>query len=96
MNKLIKEKILKLKEVINEEPLIIEFLNVKKAVEENEELINLLRERDFYKNCSPESREREKYLELEAKYNSNPLVLNYHNLEKEVILFLNEIKEYLI
>ena len=87
MNK-VSDSILELKETIFKEPTVQEYLTLKKAIKESEELIKL-QEDILYFNKNNQSMKAKELMEI---YNSHPLIVNYNNVKDDVNDLLNEIK----
>ncbi len=74
-----------LKKEIDELPLFIEYERTKSLVESSKRLQEL--KKDIVRSSSNPSRKKE----LLTEYNSDPLVVNLKELEKEVASYLKEI-----
>ena len=90
MDKII-EKTRVLRENLDKTPLFQEYLNVKKSIEENEE-IKLLK-RDIVR--SKNENRLEDHKALLAQYENHPLMQNYNLLKEEVISYLKEVSDIL-
>lgn len=91
----IEDLIIKLKEEIYKEPLINEYLRLKEAIKNNKEINKKILELQFLKKCNPTIEEKNRYYEIKKELDNNPLISNYKNIEKEVNIYKNEIKEIL-
>ena len=78
-----------LKEEILNDPLIKEYLRIKKLYESDDEINSLKREIALAKTQHKDVLHKE----LLAKYNSHPLVVNYNVLKEEVNNYLLEISK---
>lgn len=78
-----------LKEEIHKDPLIVEYLRVKKLYESNNEIIELKKDIALAKAHHKD----ELHKDLLAKYNAHPLVVNYNYLKEEVSNYLIEISK---
>ena len=78
-----------LKEEIHKDPLIVEYLRVKKLYESNNEINKLKKDIALAKAHHKD----ELHKDLLAKYNSHPLVVNYNYLKEEVSNYLSEISK---
>lgn len=81
----------KLKEELDNSPVIQEYLRYKYALENKEELKRM--RRDIARLTS--ENKLEKRDALLAIYNSHPIVTNYNLIEEEVKSLLNQIKDIL-
>lgn len=92
-----------LKNVLYENDVIKNYLKTKKALENNNEIQELLSElrkhqRLMCKNVNNDeiySFEKEKYLAIKEELNLNPLYQNFTNLQNEVDVLLKEVRDYL-
>ncbi len=92
-----------LKNVLYENDVIKNYLKTKKALENNNEIQELLSElrkhqRLMCKNVNNDkiySSEKEKYLAIKEELNLNPLYQNFINLQNEVDVLLKEVRDYL-
>ena len=78
-----------LKEEILKDPLIVEYLRIKRLYESDEEISSLKQDIALAKAHHND----ELHKELLAKYNSHPLVVNYNVLKDEVNDYLLEISK---
>lgn len=88
MNKILK-KAHYLKDEINKEELIKQYLYLKQLIENDKQLMDLRKKIAFYKSINDKD-DYEKYLSI---YNLHPLINNFYLLKDEVKDFLYEIKE---
>lgn len=86
MNKAI-ELTYELKKEIDSLPLFQEYKRVKEAVDSSKEL------NDLKKEIAKSTSDKAKHKALLELYNSNPLMLNYKELEEQVSEYLKEICE---
>ena len=75
----------KLKEELDSLPLFQEYKRVKQIVDNDEELKSLKTE------IAKSVKDKQKHQELLDRYNSNPLVINYEALKKEIADYLKEV-----
>ena len=78
-----------LKEEILKDPLVVEYLRVKKLYESNDEINQLKRDIALAKAHHNDGLHKE----LLDKFNSHPLVVNYNFLKAEVNEYLLEISK---
>ncbi|MFA6755935.1 MAG: YlbF family regulator [Bacilli bacterium] len=95
MNKEIKDNIDNLKSELMNDPTILEFLDLKKEVENDRVLKNLRNKIQFLKDCKMNDEQKNNYNKLLDEYNKNPLVINYKRAEENAYDLLNEIKDNL-
>ena len=80
-----------LKNALDNEPLIQEYLTLKEAIEKDIELANM---RSDIARLTSEGKLEERDALLEV-YNSHPLVVNFNQTKEEVVSLLKEIKDIL-
>lgn len=78
-----------LKNAIEDEPLIIEYRNVKKQIDDNEEISSLKKQIALAKLHKDDALHKE----LLDKYHNHPLVVNYDYLSEEVKNLLADISQ---
>lgn len=88
MNKILK-KAYCLKDEINKEELVKQYLYLKQLIENDKPLMDLRKKIAFYKSINDKDN-YEKYLSI---YNLHPLINNFYLLKDEVKDFLYEIRE---
>lgn len=91
MNKDILNKASLLREEIEKEEIVKEYLRVKKIFEDNEELKKI---REEIAKLYAQNKIKE-HKALKEQYENIPLVQNYYSLKEEVISLFNQIKEIL-
>ncbi len=87
--------------IIDNHPLVKEYLSLKKQICSSEEISLLEKEivihqKEMTKNLNNDEiyfKEKEIYDSLKKKYDSNPLIINFNAVSEELYSFLNEIKE---
>lgn len=82
------------KEILNE-PVVQDYLRLKKLIESSSYLTNLEKEIKYLQKCNPTEEEKEKYFSLLKKYNEDPLVIQFKNISEDVYNFLEEVKKEL-
>lgn len=103
MNNNFEQAVAKLKTIIDEEPLIVEYRRLKTLIENDEEIKEIQEKVVFYqKEMCKKMDDDEKYLhakeeyeKYEKVYRNHPLVINFKELQQDVFEFLNEIKQIL-
>ena len=90
MNKIL-ESASVLREELQRDERIKEYLNLKKLFEENDELVRI---RKQLINLQKDNK-IEEYTSLKTKYDSNPLVKNYYSSKEEVNDLIRDIIEVL-
>lgn len=88
MNKILK-KAYYLKDEINKEELVKQYLYLKQLIENDKQLMDLRKKIAFYKSKNDKDN-YEKYFSI---YNLHPLINNFYLLKDELKDFLYEIKE---
>ena len=87
------------KDELYSNPLVLEYFRLKKAIEEDKDLMDLdkkirtLQKELCYKNKKENIDNNEAYLALKNRFDNHPLVINYNKVKEEVLNLLNEIKE---
>ena len=89
--------------LLNDNPLVKEYLTLKKQIEESDELKSLreqivIHEKAMTQNMSDDDvyfNEKEIYEDLKSEYDNNPLIVNFNNVSEELSSLLNEIKDTL-
>lgn len=94
-NKLIEKDILDIKEYLLDSSLIKEYLNLKNIVN-NEYYKNKINEMNYYKKCSKNKEDNNKYLEIKKELEEDPILNNFELIQKEVNELLNEIKDLIL
>lgn len=95
----VEKKLEIVKDELYSNPLVLEYFRLKKAIEDDEELMELdkkirtLQKELCYKNKKENIDNNESYVALKARFDNNPLVINYNKVKEEVLNLLNEIKE---
>ena len=92
-----------LKKELFEEPLIKEYFRLKKIIEKDEEINNLLDQIKYHQqkmaqNVSDDNLyfiEKDIYESLLNRYKNNPLIQNYEKISEEAHALLLEIKDIL-
>ena len=95
MNNDIYNTIDEIKENLNNDTLIIEYKNLKRAILVSEEIQNLKFEIESLKKCNIDKETKEHLKELNNKLNNLPLIVNFKNIEEEVNLLFKDIKDIL-
>lgn len=93
MNKNIEKTTLELKDELVKNPLIDKYIRLKKLIEESSELNKLKSQLEYLKKCDMSEEDKIKYRELMKEYSSNPLIVEFNNINEAVVDLLNEIKE---
>lgn len=88
MDKLL-ESVKQLNEMLKEEPLVKEYLEVKKIHDSNEEICQLRKQILLAK----QDNKKEEYNILLHKYNTHPIVSNYLSLHEEVMDLLTTVRQ---
>ncbi len=86
-----------------EYPPVKRFVELKKAIRENDELMNLEQKIKKYQKLTALSihkkdeyeQNRSKYLELKQRYDEHPLVVNFQIESQEVSLLLEKLRDAL-
>lgn len=95
MNKNLNDKIIQVEKIISNSELVKQYNFYHDLLLSAEELKQLNNELKFIKKCNMSAEEREKYLDLQGKYKSHPIVCNYNNLKNEIEEFKTEVKNIL-
>lgn len=78
------------------EPVIQEYIQLKKCIDNDEILRRKLLEMQYYKNCNPDSDNYEQTKKLYSDLMSEPMILNYFTLQQEVEDLFTSIKKELL
>lgn len=100
----LEKAILDVSKNLMEEPVVKEFLAIKKEIENDDELLELDKSiREHQKNMVKfahdeefASKERLLYKKEKEKFENHPLILNYNALKDEVNDLLEEIKDIIL
>ena len=90
-------------QILSNEPLVKEYLSLKNQIENSKELSSLkaeivAHEKAMTLNMNNDEiyfKEKAIYEELKAKFDNNPLVINFTNVSEELSSLLNEVKNVL-
>ena len=90
-------------QILSNEPLVKEYLSLKNQIENSKELSSLkveivTHEKAMTLNMNNDEiyfKEKAIYEELKAKFDNNPLVINFSNVSEELSSLLNEVKNVL-
>ena len=93
--------ILDIKKELYDEPIIKEYLSLKEAIDNNEELKRLNKEMKAHQKAMCENmdndeiyfKEKEAYESYLNKINSHPLMQNFNAIKDEVFALLSEVKD---
>ena len=91
------------KSILYSHPLVKEYFSLKKQIEENKYLTTLqneivIHEKNMTKNMNDDKvyfKEKEQYELKRAKFDNDPLIVNYSNVVEELYSLLNEVKQVL-
>ena len=90
--------------ILFDEPLVKEYLSLKKQIESSEYLSSLqkeiiIHEKEMTKNANDEEvyfKEKEIYEDLKSKFDNDPLIINFKNVSEDLLYILNEVKQVLL
>ncbi len=90
--------------ILFNDPLVKEYLSLKKQISENKYLSDLekdivVHEKAMTQNMNNDEiyfSEKEQYESLKEKYDNDPLIINYKTVVEELIDILNEVKQVLM
>lgn len=93
--------ILDIKKELYDDPIIKEYLSLKEAIDNNEELKQLSKEMKAHQKAMCENmdndeiyfKEKETYESYLNKINFHPLMQNYNAIKDEVFALLSEVKD---
>ncbi len=95
MNSAIRSDLNVIKELLQKEELVKEFLSLKSQIDSSKEIRNIRNKMKFYKKCNMSEDEKEEYYKAKKLLDNNPLLLNFEETKKEIDHFKREIKEIL-
>lgn len=96
MNDKILKKSIEINNLLLKNKIIEEFLNLKKVINEDQELNKLWKKMNYYKNCNNESEDNFEAQLIYKEIISHPLISNYLECKKEVKELLNEVKKEIL
>ena len=100
----LEKKLQEVHSILFDEPLVKEYLSLKKQIESSEYLSSLqkeiiIHEKEMTKNVNDDDiyfKEKEIYEDLKSKFDNDPLVINFKNVSEELLDILNEVKQVLL
>lgn len=92
MNNDLIKKANELHDKLHESPIILNFLALKKQIDNNDELNKLYK---TIKTFCHDEKHLDEYILAKNKYHNHPLIINFYNLKEQVEDLLFEIKEIL-
>lgn len=95
MNREIDLNIDKLKQDLLKEACVQEYLRLKELIINDENIEDINKQMKYLKKCKMSNEELLQYDELKRKLDENPAIKNFKEVEKEVLILFNEIKEEL-
>ena len=100
----LEKKLQEVHSILFDEPLVKEYLSLKKQIESSEYLSSLqkeiiIHEKEMTKNVNDDDiyfKEKEIYEDLKSKFDNDPLIINFKNVSEELLDILNEVKQVLL
>ena len=100
----LEKKLQEVHSILFDEPLVKEYLSLKKQIESSEYLSSLqkeiiIHEKEMTKNVNDDEiyfKEKEIYEDLKSKFDNDPLIINFKNVSEELLDILNEVKQVLL
>jgi len=83
----------KLKSYIFDDPSVQEYLKLKDIIYNDPNLIEMRNKIKYLKKCDINEEQKKEYLELIQEYNRSPLIVQFKNVSEDVYNLLNEIKK---
>ncbi len=95
MNDVIRSDLKVIRELLQKEELVKEYLSLKSQIDSSKEIRNIQNKMKFYKKCNMSDEDRSEYYEAKKALDNDPLLLNFLETKKEVDHLKKEIKEIL-